>query len=311
MYKNHKIVIVSPAYNESKQIWKVIKGVPDYVDNIVIVNDASTDNTEEVIKKYSTKKVVYLKNEKNSGAGYSVTRAINKAKEIGADITITMAGDDQMDPGYIPSLLDPIIDSGYDCAKGNRFFSKEGLKGMPKYRVWGSILLTFMTRLASGFYNIFDAQNGYYTLGPKALKEIDFDSLTHGFPYENDLWINLNILGMKIIDVPIPARYGDEVSHMKMWKIIPSFTLFLIGGFFRRIYQKYVLRGVHPIFLFFFFGTLFLLFGLGFGITHWINSLHTGVPATTGTVMLAALPFLMGFEMILWGFVLDIQEQPK
>jgi hypothetical protein len=155
----------------------------------------------------------YLKNKKNSGTGFSVTKAVHEAKNIGADIVVTMAGDDQMDPAYLPNLLDPIIEGGYDSSKGNRFFSKEGLKGMPKHRVWGSIILTFMTRLASGFYNIFDAQNGYYALGPKALQGIDFDSLTHGFPYENDLWINLNILGLKIIDVPIPARYGDEVSY--------------------------------------------------------------------------------------------------
>lgn len=311
MYKDKKIIVVTPAYNESKHIANVIDGLPKYVDNIVIVNDCSTDNTEEVIKKHPSKKVVYLKNEKNMGAGWSVTVAINKAKKLGADITVTMAGDDQMDAKYLPELLDPIIEDGYDCAKGNRFYSKEGLRDMPKYRVWGSILLTFMTRMASGYWNIFDAQNGYYALGRKALFQIDFNSLTKGFPYENDLWINLNIFGLRFKDVPIPARYGDEVSYMKMWKIIPQFSLFLIVGFFRRIYKKYVLRGIHPIFLFFFFGNISFLWGVLFGIYAWHRSAVTGIPATTGTVMLSVLPLLMGFEMLLWAIVLDIQEQPK
>lgn len=311
MYKGKKIIVVTPAYNESKHIGNVINGLPDYIDNIVIVNDCSTDNTEEVIKKHPSKKVVYLKNEKNMGAGRSVTVAINKAKELGADITVTMAGDDQMDARYLPDLLDPIIEDGYDSTKGNRFYSKEGLKGMPKYRVWGSIVLTFMTRMASGYWNIFDAQNGYYTIGRCALQQIDFNSLTKGFPYENDLWINLNILGLRLKDVPIPARYGDEVSYMKMWKIVPQFSWFLFKGFFRRIYKKYVLRGIHPIALFFFSGSIFLIWGIVFGAYTWHQSIQTAVAATTGTVMLSVLPFLMGFQLLLWALVLDIQEQPK
>lgn len=311
MYKKKKVMIVTPAYNEARHIDKVIKGVPNYVDKIIIVNDASTDNTEEVIKKNVTSKVVYLKNKKNLGAGGSVTNAINKAKQLGADITVTMAGDNQMDPKYLPDLLDPICDEGYDYTKGNRFYSKEGLKGMPKYRVWGSILLTFMTRLSSGYWRMFDAQNGYYAIGPRVLKTIDFNSLTKGFPYENDLLINLNILSMHIKDIPIPARYGDETSYMKMWKIIPSFSFFLMKGFFRRLYKKYILRGVHPIALFFFSGSVLFTWGLVFGILAWRNSALTKTPATAGTVMLSVVPLLMGFEMLLWSLVLDIQEEPK
>ncbi len=311
MYKGKKVIVVTPAYNEEKHIDKVIKGIPDFVDKIIIVDDASTDKTAEVIKNNMTDKVIYIKHEKNQGCGGSVTTAVNKARELGADITVTMAGDNQMDPKYLPDLLNPICEEGYDYTKGNRFFSKEGLKGMPKYRVWGSIVLTFMTRLASGYWRMFDAQNGYYAIGPSALKEIDFDSLTQGWPYENDLLINLNILGMKIKDIPIPAVYGDEVSHMRMWKIIPNLSTFLFLGLFRRLYRKYVLRGIHPVALFFSSGLILLLWGIGFGVLAWHRSAVTGIPATTGTVMLAAIPFLMGFEMMLWSLVLDIQEDPS
>lgn len=311
MYKGKKIIVITPAYNEANHIAKVINGLPDYIDNIVIVNDASTDNTEQVIMANMNPRVIYLKNEKNCGYGGSVTRAVNKAIELGADIAVKMDGDNQMDPKYLPDLLDPICEHGYDYTKGNRFFSKEGLKGMPKHRVLGSIILTFMTRLASGYWRMFDAQNGYYAIGPRALNEIDFDSLSQGWSYGNDLLINLNILGMKIKGIPIPAVYGDEVSHMRMWKVIPNLGTFLFLGFFRRFYRKYVLRGIHPIALFFFSGLTLLTWGIGFGLLAWHHSSATGVPATTGTVMLAAIPLLMGFEMLLWSLVLDIQEDPS
>jgi glycosyltransferase involved in cell wall biosynthesis len=311
MYKGKKVFVVTPSYNEAKHIDKVINGLPDYIDKIVIVDDCSTDNTAEIIEAQKSSKIIYVKNTKNLGCGASVTKAINIAIEKGAQITVTMAGDNQMDPKYLPSLLDPICDEQFDYTKGNRFYSKEGLEGMPKHRIFGSIILSFMTKIASGYWKIFDSQNGYYAIGPKALETINFNDLTTGFPLENDLLINLNINNLRVTDVSIPAVYGDEVSHMKIWKIIPSFTIFLVKGFFKRITYKYLLRGIHPIFLFLFFGSLLFVWGFFFGIFTWINSVKNIMPATTGTVMLAVLPLLMGFELLLWALVLDIQEEPK
>ena len=168
-----------------------------------------------------------------------------------------------------------------------------------------------MTRAASGYWRIIDPQNGYVAMGPRALKELDFDSLADGFMFENDLLINLNILNLRVKDIPIPSVYGAEVSSMKLFKIIPTFTIFLTKGFFRRLFYKYIVRGFHPVALFLLFG--FLLFGWGFvfGILTWIHTLRSHVPATTGTVMLSVLPFLTGFQLLLWAFVLDIQEEPK
>jgi glycosyltransferase involved in cell wall biosynthesis len=311
MYKDKKIAALVPAYNEEKLIKKTIQSMPDFVDLIIVVNDCSQDNTAVEIRSAKEKRVMLIEHHKNTGLGGAIKSAVREAKKQEVEIGVVMAGDNQMDPHYLPALLDPICEEDYDMTKANRFYSSDGYNNMPKYRVFGSIVLAFMTRVTSGYWNIMDPQNGYVAYGPKVLERLNFEKITNGYALENDILINLNILGLRIKEIPVKAVYGEEVSHMKMWKIIPQFTWFLFLGFFRRIFKKYVLRGIHPIALFFFSGTLLFMWGLGFGAIKWIESINTGVAATTGTVMLAALPLLMGFEMLLWAFVLDIQEQPK
>lgn len=329
MYKNFKIAALVPAYNEEKLIGKTIEGMPDFVDHIIVVDDCSKDKTSEVVEghfhpmivegsqRVSTavrtrnSRVVLIRHKKNTGLGGAIRDAVKEARELGCNIGVVMAGDNQMDPAYLPSLLDPICDMGYDLAKANRFYSSDGYTGMPKYRIFGSIALAFLTRIASGYWHLMDPQNGYVAYGPRVLENINFEKITTGYALENDILINLNILNMRMVEVPVKAVYGEEVSTMKMWKIIPSFSVFLSLGFFRRIFKKYVLRGFHPIALLMFSGSFLFFGGLSFGLVEWAHTIKTGVPATTGTVMLAALPFLMGFEMLLWSLILDIQEEPK
>ncbi|PIP30780.1 glycosyl transferase, partial [bacterium (Candidatus Howlettbacteria) CG23_combo_of_CG06-09_8_20_14_all_37_9] len=284
MYRNNKIVAVIPAYNEEKLIGKVIQKMPAFIDNMIIINDGSHDKTEDAIIKTGDNRVIYIKNENNIGVGGSVCKGAEKAKKIKADIIVTMAGDDQCDPKYLPKLLDPIIEDKCDFTKGNRFFSRDSLHGMPFHRIFGSIVLSFMNKIASGYWSIFDPQNGYSAQSFRAFEKIDFNRITKRFAYENDLLINLNIIDARVKDIPIPALYGEEASSMKIWKIVPSFSWFLFKGFFRRIFRKYVIRGFHPIFLFFFFGTIFTSWGLIFGLVSWKHSHFSGVITNTGTV---------------------------
>lgn len=311
MYKGKKISALVPAYNESRLIAKTICSMPNFVDHIIVVDDCSKDKTSEEAKKTKNKKLVLIRHKKNTGLGGAIRTAVKKAKELNTDIGVVMAGDNQMDPAYLPSLFDPICEEGYDFTKQNRFYASEGFANMPRHRVFGSIMLAFMTRIASGYWHIIDPQNGYVAYGPRVLKELNFDKITNGYALENDILINLNILEMRVKEVPGKIIYGDEQSTMNLWKIVPSFSWFLFLGFFRRIFKKYFLRGFHPIFFFFLFGSILFLFGIIFGLLSWRQSQLTGIPATTGTVMVAALPFLMGFEMLLWGLVLDIQEEPR
>lgn len=310
MYKGKKICVVVPAYNEGELVLKVIGTAPELVDHIVIIDDASKDNTYDIAKGSKDPRVIVIKHEKNQGVGGAIMSGHKKMVELGDDISVVMAGDAQMDPAYLPILLDPITDEGYGFTKGNRFLEKDSLKGMPAHRVFGNVVLTFLTKFASGYWDIFDPQNGYTAITREALDHIDFDMIQKGYSFENDLLINLNIFNVRIKDVPIPALYGDEQSHIKLHKVIPHLLAALARGYFRRITQKYVLRSFSPVALFLAAGSILFFWGAGFGlfelIKHW-----GGEPAATGIIMMAVLPLLAGFELLLQAIVLDINQTPR
>jgi glycosyltransferase involved in cell wall biosynthesis len=284
--------------------------MPDFVDHIIIVDDASTDNTYEVAKGSKDARVTVISHDKNQGVGGAIMTGHMKMLELGDDIAVVMAGDAQMDPAYLPALLDPIIEEGYGFTKGNRFLTKDSLTGMPVYRVFGNIVLTFMTKFASGYWHIFDPQNGYTAISAGALHLLDFNKIHKRYPFENDLLINLNIFNIRVKDVSIPALYGDEQSHIKLHKVIPSLIVALVRGYNRRITQKYVLRSFSPVALFLLAGSTLFTWGAGFGLYELVK--HWGrAPAATGIVMLSVLPLLVGFELLLQAIVLDINESPR
>ncbi len=310
MYKGQKIAVAVPAYNEEKLIGEVIKTMPPLVDLIVIVDDQSADRTFDIASKSTDPRVIAIRHEKNTGVGGAIMTAHHRILEEGADIAVVMAGDGQMDPDYLPALLNPIADDGYDYAKGNRFWSEDSLRGMPRYRVFGNVVLTFMTKMASGYWNLFDPQNGYTAIRTDALKELPLGDIRQGYVFENDMLIHLNIANKRIKDVAIPAKYGNEQSSIKLWKIIPQFMNFLTWRYFHRIYHKYVLQSFSPIALFLLSGFLLTAWGIGFGI--WVIVQTIGpATASTGTVILSVIPFMTGFQLLLAALVLDIIAEPK
>jgi len=224
---------------------------------------------------------------------------------------VKMDGDGQMDPAYLSSLLDCLIEHNYDYAKGNRFLASESLSFMPRHRVFGNIVLTFMTKLASGYWDIFDPQNGYTAIKANALRHLNLDAIHKRFFFENDMLIHLNFFGLRVKDVSIPARYGEEKSDLNPFKISVTFPLLLLRRFFYRVYQKYVLRDFSPIALFLFLGLALFGWGVAFGVYLWIESQFTHQLTPTGTIMLALLPLILGFQLLLQAIVLDIQETPK
>jgi hypothetical protein len=205
----------------------------------------------------------------------------------------------------------PFVDQGYDYAKGNRFLAGESLHTMPRHRLLGNIVLTFLNKLASGYWHIFDPQNGYTAISASALRRLDLHTLNQRYFFENDMLIALNFHSARVADVSIPAQYGEERSHLNPFKAGATFPLLFLLRLWRRIYQKYVLRDFSPIALFLFMGLLLFGWGVAFGAYHWILSVSTAHVATTGTVMLAVLPLILGFQLILQALVLDIQETPR
>lgn len=311
MYKNQRIAVVVPAHNEARHIGGVVTGLPQFVDHIIVVDDFSSDETQATLKNANDNRVIVLNTEKNMGVGGATMLGYSKALELKADIAVKMDGDGQMSPDHLGQLLDSITDLGYDYAKGNRFLAGASLHGMPRHRLFGNIVLTFVNKTASGYWHIFDPQNGYTAIRTETLRKLDLRSIHKRYFFENDMLIALNLLNARVRDVAIPARYQGEDSELSPFRAGITFPILFIPRFWRRIYQKYVLRDFSPIALFLFLGMLLVGWGVAFGAYHWVLSILTQHVATTGTVMLSVLPLILGFQLILQAIVLDIQESPR
>lgn len=311
MYKGRRVAVVVPAYNEEAFIESVIKTMPDFVDHIIVVDDCSQDKTFEKAHQVGDSRVLVLQTPTNQGVGGAMMLGYHKAMELGSDIAVKMDGDGQMPPEYLADLLDALIEEGYDYAKGNRFLVSESLAAMPRHRLFGNIVLTFMAKLASGYWHIFDFANGYTAITARALRALDFHALHKRYFFEKDLLIQLNVHNFRVKDVPIPARYGAEESGINPVHIAVTFPFLFFKRFLWRIYQKYMLRDFSPIALFLIVGSLLFLWGIGFGVYLWVRSALTGLPSSTGTVMLAVVPLILGFQLLLQAIVLDIHETPR
>lgn len=311
MYKGSRIAVVIPAHNEAQHIGQVVRTTPEFVDDIIVVDDASRDNTAEVARQSGDPRLIVLQTETNCGVGGAIELAYRKGLELDAQVLVKMDGDGQMLPEYLPALLDAVLESGYDYAKGNRFLASESLGFMPRHRLFGNVVLTFLTKLASGYWHIFDPQNGYTAIKSDVLRTLDLNRVHKRFFFENDMLVQLNMHGCRVKDVAIPAYYGTEESDLNVLGIGVTFPFLLLRKFFHRVYQKYVLRDFSPIALFLFVGVLLFGWGVIYGAVKWIEAIATGHPTPTGTIMLVVLPLILGFQLLLQAIVLDINETPR
>lgn len=309
MFDSRSIAVVVPAYNEEGLIAQTIRGMPDYVDHVIVVDDCSADRTAEAARTVAGPRVVVERLAQNQGVGGAIIHGHKIAADLGADIMVVMAGDDQMDPEALPRLLKPITQDGYGFTKGNRFFSTSSLAGMPRHRIVGSMVLTFLNKASSGYWHLVDPQNGYTAVTREALDLVPLDKVSKRYEFENDLLIWLNIAGVRALDVPIPARYGLEQSTIKLRTVVPRLSWSLFTGFWRRIWYKYVFWSFSPIALLLFSGLLCLTVGIGVGL--WATyEAFTGNSPTAGTTVLSLVPFMCGFILLVQAFVLDIMESP-
>lgn len=311
MYKNTAIHVVVPAYNEGRFIGQVLSSMPGYVDKIIVADDCSTDDTFSIASASLDPRVIVMRTAHNGGIGEAMCLGYQKALDLGGQVLVKMDGDGQMAPEYLKLLLDGLIEKGYDYAKGNRFLHNEAINQMPPIRIIGNIVLTFLTKAASGYWHIFDPQNGYTAIRADTLRSIALEKLDRRFFFENDVLVHLNIQNFRVIDIPMPARYGDEVSHVSISKTLLSFPPLLIRRFIRRVFQKYILRNFSPVALFLLLGLPIFAWGVLFGAYLWVHSMVTGTPTPTGGIMLSLVPIVLGFQLTLQAIVLDIQETPR
>lgn len=261
MYKNKKIGIVVPSYNEETQIGIVIDTMPEFVDKIIIVDDKSNDRTVETVHKYLEKqkdRIILICHEKNKGVGAAISTGYIWCRDNGIDISAVMAGDAQMDPNDLTELLDPIADDRADYSKGNRLITGEAWQKIPKVRYFGNTSLTLMTKVASGYWHVTDSQSGYTAISKKALKLLPLENIFPRYGMPNDFLVTLNIYDMRVMDVPINPLYGvGERSKMVIHRTIPALCSLMTKLFLKRMIWKYIIRDFHP--LIFFYLTGFIL----------------------------------------------------
>jgi glycosyltransferase involved in cell wall biosynthesis len=242
MYRGRSIGVVVPAYNEELLIAKVIQTIPDYVDRIYVIDDCSKDRTFEVVAEYlRDPRLTLTRHQNNKGVGAAIATGYRQVLNDEIDIAAVMAGDNQMDPFQLLKLLDPLIEGAADYCKGDRLSRSELTKGMSKWRRTGNVILTRLTRVSSGYWTLQDPQNGYTAINRETLTHLDLDKIYPRYGYCNDLLAKLNVLGAKVRDVQIPARYGDEKSKIKYGSYIRKVSLLLLRNFFWRITRKYIL----------------------------------------------------------------------
>ncbi|UOG66552.1 glycosyltransferase family 2 protein [Candidatus Nanosynbacter sp. HMT-352] len=312
MYRKLETAVVIPCYNEEKMITQTIKKIPEYIDHIIAVNDASTDNTIGVLKKLKKQysKLIIVDNKVNQGvggaliAGYDYAIKNTKATAIGI-----VAGDDQFDSSYLKAMLDDFIDQSADYVKASRFFHREAFKTMPKYRQFGNIFISLLTKFSTGYYSITDITNGCGWLRREIIEKVDFSIVEKRYDYETSMLTALSIANAKVIDHAVPAHYGDEKSTIKLiptaWRNLKA----VWKGFWRRIYYKYVLYGFHPVALFLFTGMFFLIISLLLAIFLLYVKLFAHQSPTAGSVMLAVLPFILGIQLTLTALTIDVSNE--
>jgi len=309
VYKDRTIAVVVPAYNEELLIADSLYSIPKFVDRIYAVNDASKDKTQEIIEEISRKdhRIVPIRHEKNQGVGAAITSGYQRALADGISIAVVMAGDNQMDPLFIPSLLDPIISNKADYTKGNRLLSPEYRTGMSGWRFFGNTILTFMTKFSSGYWKLMDPQNGYTAISLKALERLSLDQIYPRYGYCNDILVRLNVFGFRVMDIEMPARYGRETSKIRYGSYIWKVSWLLFQDFLYRLRMKYIVLSFHPLVLFYLFGFGLTLAGLGAGIYTVYFVLIDQGPLFIRAV-LSTLMFAIGLQFLSFALLFDIQD---
>ncbi len=313
-YQDVDIAIVIPYYKASKEIISVITKIPDYINTVIIVDDQSPDPLPiKKIKAHLNQNTTchFLTNEKNLGVGGATKNGFQYAIDHGIDIVIKIDADDQMDLKYIPDLMQPLVSKKALVAKGNRFKDIKALQKMPLTRKIGNLMLSFLVKIATGYWHNFDPTNGFIAINTEILKKIEFSKLANRYYFETSLLSEFYFHNTTISDIAMPAIYGDEKSNMNLSKMLFVFSGNLCKTFIKRIAKTYFLYDFNIGSIYIVFGFPLFLFGIGFGIFNWIHYGSQDLFTPTGTIMIITLSIILGFQLILQAIQYDIFNAPK
>jgi dolichol-phosphate mannosyltransferase len=300
--------VILPAYNEGRHLATVVSRIPEWVGGIIIVDDASTDDTLRVAESLTDARIRVQHHDQNLGVGGAMVTGFRAALDGGFDVVIKMDADDQMDVRELPTLVRPIELGMAEYVKGNRFRRTGRPSSMPRRRWFGNVVMSFLTKVASGYWHVFDPQCGFIAITAPTLRRLKLDGMARDYFFENDMLIRLNVIDARVVDIDTSSLYGDETSHVRIGRVGWTFPPRLLRGFFWRFVRRHLMNDFGLIGLLATVGFVFMLGGTLFGLYHWALSASSGIPATTGTVMIAVVPLILGIQMLLQALSLEVQS---
>lgn len=306
------IAVVIPCYRETAHILDVIAEIPSCVARIYCVDDGCPDGTGDLVERdCADPRVAVLRHAENQGVGAAMVTGYRRALADDADIVVKLDGDGQMEPALIPTFVAPIREGRADYVKGNRFFRPETIARIPPVRLVGNAILSFMNKFSSGYWQIFDPTNGFTAIEARVLRLMPLDRLDRSYLFETEMLYRLGTLRAVVLDLPIKPIYGQERSHLVPHRLILPLLARHGANFVRRIIYCYFLRDFSVASLEWVLGPALILFGGLFGVGAWISAGSAGESATAGTVMLAALPIIVGVQALLSALNFDVANQPR
>ncbi len=306
------IAVVIPCFKVSRHIVPLLRQIGSVVSHIIVVDDCCPEGTATIVERdIHDSRVIVLRHAANQGVGGAMVTGYRHAIGLGADVIVKLDGDGQMDPGLIPTFVAPLLGGEADYTKGNRFFDLESMRGMPLVRLIGNIGLSFLTKLSSGYWNLFDPTNGYTAIHASVAAQLPLDKIAKRYFFESDMLFRLNTLSAVVFDIPMQSVYRGEVSNMNIVQEFPRFILNNAKNFMKRIFFNYVLRNFNIASIQLFVGLPLFCVGVFWGASAWIDHMHRNVNASAGTVMLPSLCVIIGFQMLLGFMNYDTSNLPR
>jgi len=308
MVEGKRVAVVVPAYNEEHLVAETLAGIPDFVDRIYVVDDASPDATAQRARDAADARTEVLVHDKNGGVGAAIVTGYERARDEAIDVTCVMAADNQMDPAELIGLVQPVARGEVDYAKANRLFTGEAWQVIPRNRYLGNAILSLLTKIASGYWHVADSQAGYTALGLASLQGLDLGRIYRRYGFPNDILVHLNVINARVRDVPSRPIYGvGERSGIRLRKVVPRISWLLLKGFFWRLREKYVIRDFHPLVFFYALGILMTSVGFLLGAVEVVLRI-LGNAITTPTIVLVALLLISGSQFTLFGMWFDMES---
>jgi dolichol-phosphate mannosyltransferase len=307
-----RIAVVVPCFRVSAHIGDVLARIGPEVGAVFVVDDVCPERTgDRVERECRDPRVTVLRHEANRGVGGAMVTGYRAALAADADIVVKVDGDGQMDPVFIPTLIRSIVAGRADYAKGNRFYDLELLRAMPRLRLFGNALLSLVSKVASGYWDVMDPTNGFTAIHRVALAGLPLDKLDRGYFFESDMLFRLYTIRAVVRDVPMLAKYDGETSSLRIGRVAVSFPGKYLRAAAKRFFYSYFLRDFNAATIQLLLAIVIGAAGAVFGIMKWVESSHTGVPATSGAVMLAALPVLVAIQLLLTALQYDVLNVPR